>query len=590
MLRRYIAIILFLPLMTGIKSAFLHHMTKILLLISCIIFALPAYSQKHTATSQVQKTGELDSLKKSLSLSTDSLEVAQLCYEIYRHLVYDLLMQSPDEGAYLMRALRNFKSLEKWSEVGDVYRFIGGEYFNRKQFSTAKKYWDFAQESYSKAGNLEHKVFMYSNMSELYMYDTAKSSQDLVKVYLDSANDLGVQLQDSLLLIHPFMNLGEWYSKRNEMSRAEKYVSLSISLAKRQQNARSIQMGIFQLGLINKKKGNVYKTIDLMEKSLSLKALRESGPITMDAYFELSNLHYALGNYKKAYDYLHIYKTHEDTLFRDEEARALLKIETSHETEKRDLKIKKQESDIALLAARNNIKNQWILFGTIGLIALFGFVLLVRSRSTLKNQKKLQEKFSQDLIAAQEEERTRIAKELHDSVGQQLTLIKKKAQNERQNEYTSLTNTALEEVRSISRALYPASLKQLGLSESIEQLLYDLDEEVDMFFSVDIEDINNTLDENKTLNFYRFIQESVNNVIKHAKAKTLKVGVTKNQGTIEVSIEDNGCGFKNTDTLQSESLGLKTMAERIRILKGTLSIYSKIGQGTTVTAKIPVSV
>ncbi len=563
-------------------------MSKILLFISFICCTLQGYAQQNTALL-ISKTDKLDSLKKALELSTDSLEVAELCYELYRHQVYDLLLHSAEEGSYLMRALKNFKDYEKWSEVGNVYKYIGGEYFNRKQFSTAKKYWDLAQDNYSKAGNLEGKVAMYSNISELYMYDSAKSAQDLVKIYLDSANNLGVQLQDSLLLIHPFMNLGAWYSKRNEISMAEKYTNLSISLAKKSKRERSMQMGIYQLGLIKKKNGNIKEAIALMELSLSKKALRESGPITMDAYFELSNLHYTLGNYKKAYDYLYTYKTHEDTLFSDAETRALLDIETSHETEKRDLTIKKQQSDIQLLAAKNSIKNQWILFGTTGLIALFGFILLVRSRSTLKHQKELQEKFSQDLITGQEQERNRIAKELHDSVGQQLTLIKKKAQNEHQVEFSSLTNTALEEVRSISRALYPSTLRQLGLSESIGQLLYDLDEEIDMFFSVDIEDINNSFDEHKTLNFYRFIQETVNNVIKHAKAKTLQVGIAKSEDMIEVMIEDNGCGFTNISTLRSESLGLKTMAERIRILNGTLSIYSKVGHGTKVTAKIPVA-
>ena len=92
--------------------------------------------------------------------------------------------------------------------------------------------------------------------------------------------------------------------------------------------------------------------------------------------------------------------------------------------------------------------------------------------------------FSQELIKTQEEERTRIAKDLHDGVGQQITLLKMKAQNTNQTELSKLANDALEEVRSISRDLYPVTLAKLGLTDSIEQLLLDLDEETEMFISI----------------------------------------------------------------------------------------------------------
>ena len=219
-----------------------------------------------------------------------------------------------------------------------------------------------------------------------------------------------------------------------------------------------------------------------------------------------------------------------------------------------------------------------LLFGGFGLIGVFGFIMLYRSRSAAKKREHLQEKFSQDLIAAQEDERTRVSKDLHDSVGQQLTLIIRKTQLLKQPELTLLTNTALEEVRGISRALYPSNLKQLGLTESIEQLLLDLDEVSDMFFSVEIENINQAFNEEQSLNFYRFIQEAVNNVLKHAKAKALLVSIKKSNDFVEVLIKDNGLGFDDVNALKKKSLGLKTMSERIRMLKGNLLIKSQKGE------------
>lgn len=225
------------------------------------------------------------------------------------------------------------------------------------------------------------------------------------------------------------------------------------------------------------------------------------------------------------------------------------------------------------------------LFWIVIIIGVSGVVLYSQQQRNKIKQEQAQ-KFSKNLLTAQEKERNRVAKDLHDSVGQQLTLIKKKAQNLNQKELSEMSNTALEEVRSISRGLYPSILKQLGFTQSVEQLVNDLDEGVDMFFTVDVDEIDNDLDEEKSLNLYRFIQESLNNVIKHSNAKAVTVTISKKANQIEALISDNGKGFNSS--VFKNSLGLKTMEERIRILKGTLSIKSRIDQGTTIIAQIPV--
>ncbi len=223
------------------------------------------------------------------------------------------------------------------------------------------------------------------------------------------------------------------------------------------------------------------------------------------------------------------------------------------------------------------------------LLSLFGMSLAFYFLKQAQEKRKLQEDFSENLLLSQETERTRIAKELHDSVGQQLTLIKRKAQDLSQGEISNMTHGALEEVRSISRGLYPAVLKQLGLSESIEQLIYDLDEQTDLFCTSEIDDIDAYFSEEGSLNFYRFIQENITNVLKHAEATSLTVMVKNKGNKVKVRIADDGKGFDVTDKMKNHSLGLKTLSERIRILRGVLQINSKKGKGTEVIAEIPIS-
>ncbi len=131
-------------------------------------------------------------------------------------------------------------------------------------------------------------------------------------------------------------------------------------------------------------------------------------------------------------------------------------------------------------------------------------------------------------------------------------------------------------------------INYLVVSESIEQLILEVDEQTNMFVSGDIDKIDNYFNENQTLNCYRFIQECINNIIKHANAKVLSVSALKNQNTIIITIKDNGNGFDVITAKKNNSLSLKTIYERIRILKGELTIDSKPNTGTTITAIIPI--
>ncbi|MFD1061980.1 histidine kinase [Winogradskyella litorisediminis] len=225
----------------------------------------------------------------------------------------------------------------------------------------------------------------------------------------------------------------------------------------------------------------------------------------------------------------------------------------------------------------------WLFIVGLSLIIITILLYFLRQ---FQIRKKLQDQFALDLINSQENERKRIARELHDSVSQQLTLIKRKAQNEDQTEISELTNNTLEEVRHISRGLFPPLLKQLGLTESIKQLILDIDENNAIFVSSDIEKIDNSLGEEQSLHLYRFIQETINNILKHADAKAFSIEITKHKNEILILIKDNGKGFNFTEAKLQNSLGLKTLEERIKILNGEFSINSKIGKGTTTKARI----
>ncbi len=206
-----------------------------------------------------------------------------------------------------------------------------------------------------------------------------------------------------------------------------------------------------------------------------------------------------------------------------------------------------------------------------------------------KAERKRSETYTHNLIKAQEDERTRVARELHDSVGQKLMLLAKKTKTTGNPEMEFLASNTLEELRTISRGLHPATLERLGPTVAIRNMIDEVDANTNIFFTHEIEDIDALLSKEASLHLYRIIQEVLNNMVKHAEAKAASVTIEKKKNTIEAIIMDNGKGFEHSEKFKtSNSLGMKTLLERAKILHSKIDVKSQINKGTTITLIIPI--
>jgi signal transduction histidine kinase/ligand-binding sensor domain-containing protein len=245
----------------------------------------------------------------------------------------------------------------------------------------------------------------------------------------------------------------------------------------------------------------------------------------------------------------------------------------------------------------------WWFLTLIGL-GVAGLVLLIYEYRVrrLKRAQAEQQAFSRQLIASQESERKRIAAELHDSLGQSLLIIKNRAAlgleapqvphpaAEQLEEINTLASQAINEVRSIAYDLRPLHLDRLGLTDVIEEMIEKVAGASGIQFSADIAPLDGFFSKEDEINFYRIIQESVNNIIKHSQATRANVEVWVESGQVHISVSDNGRGFI-TDAQVGEAtpqgLGLTGMTERTRMLGGAHNVNSAPGQGTTVSIRIP---
>ena len=210
------------------------------------------------------------------------------------------------------------------------------------------------------------------------------------------------------------------------------------------------------------------------------------------------------------------------------------------------------------------------------------------------------------VVAAQEAERQRIARDLHDETGQSLTAIgmglrgladeispRNKTQRDILGQLQSLASDSLRELQRIISDLRPAHLDDLGLSATLRWYTNHLQEMSHLNIKVDITGEEHLLDETVKIAIFRIIQEALNNIIKHSRASAVTINLAYTEEAARILVRDNGVGF-DMDAVKNRvgriSLGLSGMGERAALLGGTVEVHSRPNYGTEVEAVIPYEV
>lgn len=232
----------------------------------------------------------------------------------------------------------------------------------------------------------------------------------------------------------------------------------------------------------------------------------------------------------------------------------------------------------------------WFL--TLSAGSLLGLVVVaarVRIRG-VEQERNRQQTFSRTLLASQEDERRRIAAELHDSLGQSLLIIKNRIAlargegsaaavdaevvREHLEELSASTADAINECREIAYNLRPYSISRFGLTKTLESMFRRISEVTAIEVTTDLEVIDEALPEDAQVNLFRIVQECVNNIIKHSQATEASLCVVRADGQIVILVKDNGVGFGD---VRAGGFGLMGMAERVRMLGGLMMIDSSAG-------------
>ena len=208
--------------------------------------------------------------------------------------------------------------------------------------------------------------------------------------------------------------------------------------------------------------------------------------------------------------------------------------------------------------------------------------------------------FPQRLLQAQEEERASIARELHDDIGQNLAMlsitlskleqdcVRDPAKRALARESHAMALKIADDARRLSHGLHPSSLELLGLASAVRQQCIEFGATTSATVHQNIGDLPRNLGKDVETSIFRVLQECLHNITKHSKARQIEVKLWADASEIRLRVEDDGVGFEMAKTTANQGLGLASMNERVRLVRGSLQLRSNPGEGTQVDVRVPI--
>jgi len=452
-----------------------------------------------------------------------------------------------------------------------------------------------------------HLAQSYFNMANLYS-DISKDSA--VSVSLDSAR----YYWDAAILRY------KWLSDTGEIQRVYTFIGASYLIRKKREEGlkyfraamaadpagAATNLHLQQaLGGVYHEAGNYQKAIPYFKQVLALCRRYGMRQPMLHAYWSLADSYDKTGNGHLAFIYQREYSFLTDSLMNEHMVKSINSMEVKYRTREKDKMLVQQDLLLHYKESKLREKNLWI-----GGIALSGFLFILLLANVFRHRQRSQKEkmviMERDreverlhaIMEAEEQERNRIARDLHDGVGVLLsaammnyTVLGKKSNplpplaEDAYREGLEILQEMQKEIRVIAHNLVPDVAARQSLAEAVQTLVKRIGQSRDIKIGLRMYGRVATLEPERSLSVYRMLEELIQNVIKHADATELQIQLLFHEEQLHIVVEDNGNGF---DTEQaSGGMGLQNLYSRAEKLNGHLSILSGKGSGTTVAFEVP---
>jgi signal transduction histidine kinase/TPR repeat protein len=478
---------------------------------------------------------------------------------------------------------------------------IADLYIMQQDTVNARRYYEQAKILGEKEDKRLNLAVIYNNVAVSYMTSNKDSTEvyltKAINIYRDTGNTHG-QIRAQNNLATTILN----FNSKEDFPKALSLLEESLKLSKESNDIEGEYFSNFYLGNYYEKADiNYRKGLDYYNRAYELIKKGFNNETTLELYKRLSKVYYELGDFNQAYRFQSIQHKLQDSIFSIEKNKEFIETLTKFDVERKNNQIQllNKEKEIQRASKRLIFIVSLLLIIPLVLLAVFYKKRLVYQETISRQDKLLFEKEKEsirakNLIKGQKQERSRIAKELHDGVGGKLAAINIKIdqlnttniQNEELKECIGQLQDTAKEIRLISHALNDSELNEINFVDLLKQLIKDYQ----LFFSGDIhlnvfpvEKFDKIEDFRKHF-LYRVLQEILSNAIKYAEARNINIDCTFDE-SFRFIIEDDGKGFDPERV--KLGMGLNNIKKRVQSMNGEIYIDSAVGRGSSFIIEIP---
>ncbi len=561
--------------------------------------ALYNYAVIHRLQGDYHKALELQQeYADHIEQTTDTTAIAKAHYQLGAS--YLRLDNYDTASIHLLKGLSYAEQIGDYALAFKILNALGILYKNLYQHEESLQYYQRAIEYCLLLGDTASLPIIYNGIGVLYQkMDSSAAALPYFKKGLAIAEKVG----NVAAVASQSRNLGVIHFQNGDYDLAEQYHTRALEIRQQLGVRLHIAGSHNDLGEVYLAEGLIAKAeshfLEALEIFTDIDALISQNHI----YLQLSRTSEQKGDYREANRYLTQFYSIRDSLKDNELRTKVNELDLKYQTAQKDQELAGQRLQITRTRSQRNL-----LLAGVALLLLFTWFLIYRNRKNkLLAQSKIDGLQKQQRLAAldyviqgQEEERSRMANDLHDSLGGLLTSVRHKmlalpqqvvslSEVDLYRQTSQLVSYACDEVRRISHDMMPASLVSLGLADAIEDLSNEIESSHDLTVTFHASGALDHLPARVNVSIYRIIQEIGTNCIKHAQAKEMRIEL-KQEGDqrLELRIADDGNGFDWEAARKQGGLGLKSIESRVKYLDGDLKVKSAKGAGTEFLIQVPL--
>ncbi len=500
-------------------------------------------------------------------------------------------------GKDFFKALRWAEKFNLINEESKVFTNIGYLFLKQSDWEKSILYFNKSIEKKKQLKDLKGMALVYNNIGISYYY---LNVLDSVLVSFHRSLDIYIQLNDRKGQARPLFNIGEIYAIKGDYATALEYYKKSLAIEKEFDYKFGYANSLVYIGEIYKELGNYEEAIHYQRQGITILKNIKANYELKDAYNVLHQTFLQMNRYDSALVYYKKMTELQDSIFTLDKAQQIAELEAVYQT-------KKKENEILLLEQQQEKEKYFriiLLSAIVGLLIFLGFLIfylkLQAKTSVERTLASEQKKQFKAVLEAQENERKRLAEELHDNVGPLLSLTQLYLTELNESKGINIPddkdlliksqeiiNEASNETRNISHNLMPGVLVQLGLVPAMRELLNKLNSTHKFELNFESGTISDRYKETIEITYYRILQELLNNIIKHAQATKISVNILVEDEKLILIVEDNGRGFNTNNMKSASGIGWKNIFSRLTVISGQVFVDSD-EKGTRVKISSPL--